>query len=106
MHEKDSPDCPTHKFEHISRFLPRSHPDTQSSRDAQFPPSSVASCATIIVATVIVLAAAPAALYFLVSEKFLYGFAALVTALGAAFGPKIYANFIQPKAPSAAVHNH
>ena len=38
------------------------------------------------------------AVYLLANDKPLYGLAALVTALGAAFGPKIYADFIQPKA--------
>jgi hypothetical protein len=49
-----------------------------------------------------VLVATPAALYFLVSEKLLCSLAALVTALGTAFGPKVYADFIQPRrsAPS------
>ena len=37
-----------------------------------------------------------AAVYLLANDKPLYGLAALVTALGAAFGPKIYADFIQP----------
>jgi hypothetical protein len=37
------------------------------------------------------------AVYLLANDKPLYGLAALVTALGAAFGPKIYADFIQPK---------
>ena len=45
------------------------------------------------------------AVYLLANDKPLYGLAALVTALGAAFGPKIYADFIQPKAPSAPVQN-
>ena len=59
----------------------------------------------IVFATIIVLVATPAALYFLVSEKLLSSLAALMTALGAAFGPKIYADFIQPKAsPAAAEH--
>lgn len=39
------------------------------------------------------------AVYLLANDKPLYGLAALVTALGAAFGPKIYADFIQPKSP-------
>ena len=37
------------------------------------------------------------AVYLLANDKPLYGLAALVTALGAAFGPKIYADFIQPR---------
>lgn len=37
------------------------------------------------------------AVYLLANDKPLYGLAALVTALGAAFGPKVYADFIQPK---------
>ena len=45
------------------------------------------------------------AVYLLANDKPLYGLAALVTALGAAFGPKIYADFIQPKASSAAAQN-
>jgi hypothetical protein len=34
------------------------------------------------------------AVYLLANDKPLYGLAALVAALGAAFGPKIYADFI------------
>ena len=36
---------------------------------------------------------------------YLHGLAAVVLALGATFGPKIYADIIQPKAPSAAILN-
>ena len=39
------------------------------------------------------------AVYLLANDKPLYGLAALVTALGVAFGPKIYLDFIQPKNP-------
>jgi hypothetical protein len=47
------------------------------------------------------------ALYLLANDKPLDGLAALVTALGAAFGPKIYADFIQPKANAPAhAQNH
>jgi hypothetical protein len=35
----------------------------------------------------------------LLNDKPVQSLAALVTALGAAFGPKIYADFIQPKSP-------
>ncbi len=42
------------------------------------------------------------AVYLLANDKPLYGLAALVAALGATFGPKIYADFIQPDAP----HTH
>ena len=42
------------------------------------------------------------AVYLLANDKPLYGLAALVTALSAAFGPKLYADFIQPKATSPA----
>src|SRR5258705_8722650 len=41
------------------------------------------------------------AVYLLLHDKPIQSLAALVTALGAAFGPKIYADFIQPKAPQA-----
>jgi len=37
------------------------------------------------------------AVYLLLNDKPIQSLAALVTALGAAFGPKIYADFIQPK---------
>ena len=37
------------------------------------------------------------AVYLLANDKPLYGLAALVAALGAAFGPKVYADFIQPR---------
>ena len=45
------------------------------------------------------------AVYLLANDKPLYGLAALVTALGAAFGPKIYADFIQPKPSPPIVQN-
>lgn len=61
---------------------------------------------SIVLATCIVLVATPAAIYLLANDKPLYGLAALVTALGAAFGPKIYADFIQPKiSPPGMVQN-
>lgn len=37
------------------------------------------------------------AVYLLLHDKPIQSLAALVTALGAAFGPKIYADFVQPK---------
>lgn len=37
------------------------------------------------------------ALYLLANDKPLYSLATFITAIGAAFGPKIYADFIQPK---------
>ena len=44
---------------------------------------------------------------YLLHDKPVESLAALVTALGSAFGPKIYADFIQPKAtPPAPVQNH
>ena len=39
------------------------------------------------------------AVYLLLHDKPIQSLAALITALGAAFGPKIYADFIQPRAP-------
>jgi hypothetical protein len=42
------------------------------------------------------------AVFLLANDKPLYGLAALVTALGAAFGPKIYVDFIQPSKPEPA----
>ena len=39
------------------------------------------------------------AIYLLLHDKPIQSLAALITALGAAFGPKIYVDFIQPKAP-------
>jgi hypothetical protein len=52
-----------------------------------------------MLACIIVLVATPTAIYFIANRKPLYGLAALVTALGAAFGPKIYTGFIQPDRP-------
>jgi hypothetical protein len=37
------------------------------------------------------------AVYLLLHDKPVQSLAAVITALGAAFGPKIYADFIQPK---------
>jgi uncharacterized membrane protein len=39
------------------------------------------------------------AVYLLFHDKPIHSLAALITALGAAFGPKIYIDFIQPKSP-------
>jgi len=41
------------------------------------------------------------AVYLLLHDKPIQSLAALITALGAAFGPKLYADFIQPKSPAA-----
>jgi hypothetical protein len=41
------------------------------------------------------------AVYLLIHDKPIQSLAAFVTALGAAFGPKIYADFIQPKGQQA-----
>jgi len=38
------------------------------------------------------------AVYLLLHDKPIQSLAALIVALGSAFGPKIYADFIQPKA--------
>jgi hypothetical protein len=102
MPEDDSHDASVpHKLEHISRIIRQKYPagyvpcDTERGTAV---PASVSNTA-IVAATTIVLIATPAALYFLVSEKLLCSLAALVTALGAAFGPKIYADFIQPRRP-------
>jgi hypothetical protein len=42
------------------------------------------------------------AVYLLLNDKPIQSLAALVTALGAAFGPKLYADFIQPKSAQPA----
>jgi uncharacterized membrane protein YfcA len=52
-----------------------------------------------ILAYITFAAAMGGAMYLLAKNKPLYGLAALVTALGAAFGPRIYADFIQPRRP-------
>jgi hypothetical protein len=41
------------------------------------------------------------AVYLLLHDKPIQSLAALIVALGSAFGPKIYADFIQPKSPAA-----
>ena len=41
------------------------------------------------------------AVYLLLHDKPIQSLAALIVALGSAFGPKIYVDFIQPKAPQA-----
>jgi hypothetical protein len=101
----DSPNSRTHEFKHISRFLPRTYQGSQTPRHTPTPAPLSASInnAFIVAATTVVLVATPAALYFLVSENLLSSLAALVTALASAFGPKIYADFIQRKAASSAV---
>jgi hypothetical protein len=99
MPQNDRPDSPTHGLEHISHIIRQKYPASPKPRAKELPPSPVPNDAGLIVATTIVLIAAPAALYFLVSEKFLCSLAALVTALAAAFGPKVHADFIQPRRP-------
>jgi hypothetical protein len=44
--------------------------------------------------------------YLLLHDKPIQSLAALITALGAAFGPKIYADFIQPKPSDGTIHEH
>jgi hypothetical protein len=39
------------------------------------------------------------AVYLLMHDKPIESLAALIVALGSAFGPKVYADFIQPKPP-------
>ena len=41
------------------------------------------------------------AVYLLLHDKPIQSLAALIVALGSAFGPKIYVDFIQPKTPQA-----
>ena len=95
-------------FQHIAQVIRQKYPETDRAKEAResgrgtYP--SLNDMA-IVLATIIVLVATPAAIYFLANDKPFYGLAAIVTALGAAFGPKIYADFIQPKAPPAAVQN-
>ena len=95
-------------FEHIGRVIRQKYPESEwTTQRAQRRPRThpALNDTAIVFATIIVLVATPAALYFLVSEKLLSSLAALMTALGAAFGPKIYADFIQPKAPSTATQD-
>jgi len=40
------------------------------------------------------------AIYLLLHDKPIKSLAAFIAALGAAFGPRIYVDFIQPKQPS------
>ena len=44
------------------------------------------------------------AVYLLANDKPLYSLATFITAIGAAFGPKIYADFIQPKHHNSVVN--
>jgi hypothetical protein len=99
MPEPDSPDSPTHEFKHISDIIRQRYPEAETPAPVSTPVNDV----FIVAATTVVLIATPAAIYLLVSERLLCSLAALITALGAAFGPKIYADFIKTKAaPSAA----
>jgi hypothetical protein len=41
------------------------------------------------------------AVYLLLQDKPIQSLEAFIVALGSAFGPKIYADFVQPKAPQA-----
>lgn len=85
-------------FQHIGQVIRQKYPENRASELRDPHPSMYPALndTAIAVATCIVLTAMPAAIYLLASEKLLSALAALVTALGAAFGPKIYADFIQP----------
>jgi hypothetical protein len=48
----------------------------------------------VVVASIIVVIATPAAMYWLAVGKLFYGGPALVAALAAAFGPKFYLTYI------------
>jgi hypothetical protein len=45
------------------------------------------------------------AVYLLLHDKPIQNLAALVVALGSAFGPKLYVDFIQPKPPEERLIN-
>ena len=103
MGERDSGNSlATHGFQHIGQVIRHKYPESDGANE---PVERRLFDIAIVLATTIVLVATPAAIFLLVNDKPLYGLAALVTALGAAFGPKIYADFIQPKAPSAGIQN-
>ena len=97
-----------HGFQHIREVIHQKYPESQTPQHHAHPhrwriPDLFNQMNAIILATCIVLIATPAAIYLLANEKLLSGFAALVTALAAAFGPKIYADLIQPKRPQPPV---
>jgi len=82
---------------HIGQLIRQKYPETQAVHRPARIRNFISQTTATILACIIVLVATPAAVHLLANRKLLYGLAALVTALGAAFGPKIYADFIQPK---------
>ena len=82
-----------HEFQHISQVIrqkyPRS-PELLARRRWILNYSIAVACITVVVAT-------PAAIYFLANIQLLPAAATLAIALTAAFGPKIYIDFIQPR---------
>jgi hypothetical protein len=105
MSEPDSPDSPTHQLEHISRIIRQRYPESHPARETETPAlvSTPVNDVFIAAATTIVLIATPTSIYLLANERLPCSLAAFVTALAAAFAPKIYADFIQPRAPSAVI---
>jgi hypothetical protein len=97
-----------HGFQHIGQVIREKYPEIDRAKKPpepqprMYPPLNDTA---IAVATTIVLIATPATIYFVANFQALYGLAALVTALAAAFGPKIYADFIQSKASSGGVQS-
>ncbi len=103
MPENDSrnSNSPTpHKLEHISRIIRQQYPELHQANETLQRRQRMLN-QSIVIATCIVLVATPAAIHLFASEKLLAGLAALVSALGAAFAPKIYVDFIQPNRSQA-----
>jgi len=91
-----------HGLQHIGQIIRQRYPESWARRDVFAQPRRILRLVNqtraTVLASLIFVVAPPMAFYLLTNDKPLYGLAALATALGAAFGPKIYADFIQPKA--------
>jgi hypothetical protein len=89
-----------HGLEHISKVIRQKYPEAATRERSKRERRARILNRCIMLACIIVLVATPAAIYFIANDKPLFGLAALVTALGASFGPKLYTDFIQARRPS------
>jgi hypothetical protein len=88
-------------FEHIGKVIRQKYSADYQAMRARERRARILNW-SIVVACIIVLVATPAAIYFLTNIQLLPAVTALAVALAAAFGPKIYADFIQPKTNAPA----
>jgi hypothetical protein len=85
-----------HGLEHVGTIIRQKYPEAAARHRNKRERRARVLNRCIMLACIIVLVATPTAIYLIANGNPLFGLATLVTALVAAFGPKIYTDFIQP----------